>query len=162
TAPAGTCTSGPAIACHSGCSPAGISPLRWSASRRAPSTSSPRASEARRGPAARRTAFRSSSAWPRRRPTATGRGRSTHARGARGAGAAAGATFSELAGAGYRRDKAFVARLCVRAVDRLFEGGGARAIVEPDPLQRVHRDAHGASHHLALSWDVTAEAYGRE
>jgi 3-hydroxy-9,10-secoandrosta-1,3,5(10)-triene-9,17-dione monooxygenase len=76
--------------------------------------------------------------------------------------AAAGATFTELDRARYRRDKAFVARLCVQAVDRLFEGGGARAIVEADPLQRFHRDAHGASHHAALGWDVAAEAYGRE
>jgi 3-hydroxy-9,10-secoandrosta-1,3,5(10)-triene-9,17-dione monooxygenase len=76
--------------------------------------------------------------------------------------AAAGETFSELDRARYRRDKAFVARLCVQAVDRLFEGGGARAIVEADPLQRFHRDAHGASHHAALGWDVAAEAYGRE
>jgi alkylation response protein AidB-like acyl-CoA dehydrogenase len=76
--------------------------------------------------------------------------------------AAAGATFTELDRARYRRDKAFVARLCVQAVDRLFEGGGARAIVETDSLQRFHRDAHGASHHAALGWDVAAEAYGRE
>jgi 3-hydroxy-9,10-secoandrosta-1,3,5(10)-triene-9,17-dione monooxygenase len=76
--------------------------------------------------------------------------------------AAAGETFTELDRARYRRDKAFVARLCVQAVDRLFEGGGARAVVEPDPLQRFHRDAHGASHHAALGWDVAAEAYGRE
>jgi len=76
--------------------------------------------------------------------------------------AAAGETFTELDRARYRRDKAFVARLCVQAVDRLFEGGGARAIVETDPLQRFHRDAHGASHHAALGWDVAAEAYGRE
>jgi 3-hydroxy-9,10-secoandrosta-1,3,5(10)-triene-9,17-dione monooxygenase len=76
--------------------------------------------------------------------------------------AAAGETFTELDRARYRRDKAFVARLCVQAVDRLFEGAGARAIVETDPLQRFHRDAHGASHHAALGWDVAAEAYGRE
>ena len=76
--------------------------------------------------------------------------------------AGAGEVFTELDRARYRRDKAFVARLCVQAVDRLFEGGGAHAIVEADPLQRFHRDAHGASHHAALGWDVAAEAYGRE
>jgi alkylation response protein AidB-like acyl-CoA dehydrogenase len=54
------------------------------------------------------------------------------------------------------------ARLCVQAVDRLFEAGGARAIVESDPLQRFHRDAHGASHHAALAWDAAAESFGRE
>jgi 3-hydroxy-9,10-secoandrosta-1,3,5(10)-triene-9,17-dione monooxygenase len=54
-----------------------------------------------------------------------------------------------------------VSRLCVQAVNRLFEAGGARAIVDSEPLQRFHRDAHAASHHAALSWDVAAEAFGR-
>jgi 3-hydroxy-9,10-secoandrosta-1,3,5(10)-triene-9,17-dione monooxygenase len=75
--------------------------------------------------------------------------------------AAAGETFSDLDRARYRRDKALVARLCVQAVNRLFEAGGARAIVETEPLQRFHRDAHAASHHAALAWDAAAEAYGR-
>jgi 3-hydroxy-9,10-secoandrosta-1,3,5(10)-triene-9,17-dione monooxygenase len=76
--------------------------------------------------------------------------------------AAAGDTFTELDRARYRRDKAFVTRLCVQAVNRLFEAGGARAIVDGEPLQRFHRDAHGASHHAALAWDVAAEAFGRQ
>jgi 3-hydroxy-9,10-secoandrosta-1,3,5(10)-triene-9,17-dione monooxygenase len=75
--------------------------------------------------------------------------------------AAAGDAFTELDRARYRRDKAFVSRLCVQAVNRLFEAGGARAIVDGEPLQRFHRDAHGASHHAALAWDVAAEAFGR-
>jgi 3-hydroxy-9,10-secoandrosta-1,3,5(10)-triene-9,17-dione monooxygenase len=61
----------------------------------------------------------------------------------------------------YRRDKAFVARLCVRAVNRLFEGSGARAVMDSEPIQRFHRDAHAASHHAALAWDVWAEQFGR-
>jgi 3-hydroxy-9,10-secoandrosta-1,3,5(10)-triene-9,17-dione monooxygenase len=76
--------------------------------------------------------------------------------------AAAGERFTDLDRARYRRDKAFVTRLCVQAVNRLFEGGGARAIVDSEPLQRFHRDAHGASHHAALGWDAAAEAYGRQ
>jgi 3-hydroxy-9,10-secoandrosta-1,3,5(10)-triene-9,17-dione monooxygenase len=75
--------------------------------------------------------------------------------------AAAGERFGELDRARTRRDKAFVARLCVQAVNRLFEGAGARAIAESEPLQRFHRDAHAASHHAALAWDGAAEAYGR-
>ena len=76
--------------------------------------------------------------------------------------AAVGEAFTERDRARYRRDKAFVARLCVQAVNTLFEGAGARAIVDSEPLQRFHRDAHAASHHAALAWDVAAEAYGRE
>jgi len=75
--------------------------------------------------------------------------------------AAAGEVFTERDRARYRRDKAFVTRLCVQAANRLFEGAGARAIVDGEPLQRFHRDAHAASHHAALGWDPAAEAYGR-
>jgi 3-hydroxy-9,10-secoandrosta-1,3,5(10)-triene-9,17-dione monooxygenase len=76
--------------------------------------------------------------------------------------AARGEGFSELDRVRYRRDKAFIARLCVRAVDRLFEGSGARAVLDSEPIQRCHRDAHGASHHAALSWDLVAEQFGRQ
>jgi 3-hydroxy-9,10-secoandrosta-1,3,5(10)-triene-9,17-dione monooxygenase len=62
----------------------------------------------------------------------------------------------------YRRDKAFVSKLCVQAVNRLFEASGARAVLESEPIQRFHRDVHGASHHAALSWDVWAEQFGRQ
>jgi 3-hydroxy-9,10-secoandrosta-1,3,5(10)-triene-9,17-dione monooxygenase len=71
-------------------------------------------------------------------------------------------TFSDLDRARYRRDKAFVARLCVQAVNRLFEAGGAGAVLDSDALQRLHRDAHAASHHAALVWDLHAENFGRQ
>jgi 3-hydroxy-9,10-secoandrosta-1,3,5(10)-triene-9,17-dione monooxygenase len=76
--------------------------------------------------------------------------------------AARGRAFTELDRVRYRRDKAFVAKLCLRAVNRLFEAGGARAVMDSEPLQRFHRDAHAAAHHQALSWDLPAEQYGRE
>jgi 3-hydroxy-9,10-secoandrosta-1,3,5(10)-triene-9,17-dione monooxygenase len=75
--------------------------------------------------------------------------------------AAAGERFSEADRARYRRDKAFLSRLCVQAVNRLFEAGGARAIVDAEPLQRFHRDAHAVSHHANLAWDAAAEGFGR-
>jgi 3-hydroxy-9,10-secoandrosta-1,3,5(10)-triene-9,17-dione monooxygenase len=76
--------------------------------------------------------------------------------------AARGETPSEADRARYRRDKAFVARLCVRAVNRLFEASGARAVMDSEPIQRFHRDAHAASHHAALTWDGWAEQFGRQ
>jgi 3-hydroxy-9,10-secoandrosta-1,3,5(10)-triene-9,17-dione monooxygenase len=75
--------------------------------------------------------------------------------------AARGAKFTELDRVRYRRDKAFVARLCVKAVNRLFEASGAHAVLESEPLQRFHRDAHAVSHHAALGWDAVAEQFGR-
>jgi 3-hydroxy-9,10-secoandrosta-1,3,5(10)-triene-9,17-dione monooxygenase len=76
--------------------------------------------------------------------------------------ATVGFEFTELDRLRYRRDKAFVSRLCVQAVNRLFEAGGATAIADSHALQRCHRDAHAASHHSALAWDVAAEPYGRQ
>jgi len=76
--------------------------------------------------------------------------------------ASRGEAFTEMDRARYRRDKAFVTRLCVRAVDRLFEGSGASAVMDVEPIQRRHRDVHGASHHAALSWDLVAEQFGRQ
>ena len=61
----------------------------------------------------------------------------------------------------YRRDHAYVTRLCVRAIDRLFEASGGHALYDSSPMQRFHRDAHAASHHVGLSWDALAEQYGR-
>jgi 3-hydroxy-9,10-secoandrosta-1,3,5(10)-triene-9,17-dione monooxygenase len=75
--------------------------------------------------------------------------------------AACGAAFTELDRLRYRRDKAFVAKLCVQAVNRLFEAAGARAIMDSEPLQRFHRDVHAAAHHQALSWDLPASLFGR-
>ena len=75
--------------------------------------------------------------------------------------AAAGRPFTEFDRVRYRRDKGFLTRLCVQAVNRLFEAAGARAMMDAEPLQRFHRDAHGASHHTALAWDAAAEAFGR-
>ena len=56
---------------------------------------------------------------------------------------------------------AYVATLCVRAVDRLFAASGGRALFDANPLQRFHRDLHAASHHATLSWDIVSEQYGR-
>lgn len=61
----------------------------------------------------------------------------------------------------YRRDQAYVSRLCVRAVDRLFEVSGGHALFDSSALQRYHRDIHAASHHVALHWAPVAEQYGR-
>jgi 3-hydroxy-9,10-secoandrosta-1,3,5(10)-triene-9,17-dione monooxygenase len=73
-----------------------------------------------------------------------------------------GAEFTPLERARYRRDKTFAARLCVQAVNRLFEASGGHAILESEAMQRMHRDAHAASHHQGLNWDGAAEDFGRQ
>ena len=61
----------------------------------------------------------------------------------------------------YRRDGAFAATLCTKAVDLLFTATGGTAIYESNPIQRAFRDAHAANAHYALTWEVNGAVYGR-
>ena len=74
----------------------------------------------------------------------------------------AGGSFPPPDRARYLRDACFTVSLCVQAVNRLYEASGARAIMSSDPIQRLYRDIHAASHHASLSWDAAAEQFGRE
>lgn len=69
--------------------------------------------------------------------------------------------FSPLERARSVRDACFTAQLCLRAVNRLYDVSGARAISEDEPIQRQHRDVNTACHHAALNWDTAAEQFGR-
>ena len=68
---------------------------------------------------------------------------------------------SELEQAAVRRRFAYVARLCVQAVNRLFDASGGHGLFDSQPIQRFHRDVHAGSHQAALYWDTIAESYGR-
>jgi 3-hydroxy-9,10-secoandrosta-1,3,5(10)-triene-9,17-dione monooxygenase len=60
-----------------------------------------------------------------------------------------------------RRDGAYAARLCTRAVDLLFEASGGDALYDQRTIQRAFRDVHAANSHNALTWDVAASLYGK-
>jgi 3-hydroxy-9,10-secoandrosta-1,3,5(10)-triene-9,17-dione monooxygenase len=60
-----------------------------------------------------------------------------------------------------RRDIAYVAAQCTRALDRLFSAAGARSIYLDGEAQRLLRDIHAAGQHMALNWDVWGTSYGR-
>jgi 3-hydroxy-9,10-secoandrosta-1,3,5(10)-triene-9,17-dione monooxygenase len=61
----------------------------------------------------------------------------------------------------YRRDGAFAATLCTKAVDLLFAATGGAAIYERNPIQRAFRDVHAANAHYTLNWDINGAIYGR-
>jgi 3-hydroxy-9,10-secoandrosta-1,3,5(10)-triene-9,17-dione monooxygenase len=61
----------------------------------------------------------------------------------------------------YRRDGAFAAMLCTKAVDLLFTTTGGGAIYARNPLQRAFRDVHAANAHYVLNWDINGAMYGR-
>jgi len=60
----------------------------------------------------------------------------------------------------YRRDNAYVTRLCVQAVDRVYPIMGGRGIAADNAVNRAWRDVHAVAHHIALTWDVQAAAAG--
>jgi 3-hydroxy-9,10-secoandrosta-1,3,5(10)-triene-9,17-dione monooxygenase len=60
-----------------------------------------------------------------------------------------------------RRDGAYAALLCTRAVDRLFEAGGGEFLYDVRVMQRAFRDVHAAQSHYALAWDVASTAAGK-
>jgi 3-hydroxy-9,10-secoandrosta-1,3,5(10)-triene-9,17-dione monooxygenase len=60
-----------------------------------------------------------------------------------------------------RRDGAYAARLCTRAVDLLFEAGGGEYLYEEKTMQRAFRDIHAAQSHYVLAWDVAASKAGK-
>jgi 3-hydroxy-9,10-secoandrosta-1,3,5(10)-triene-9,17-dione monooxygenase len=61
----------------------------------------------------------------------------------------------------YRRDGAFAAGLCTKAVDVLFAATGGGAIYARNPLQRAFRNVHAANAHYVLNWDINGAMYGR-
>ncbi len=61
----------------------------------------------------------------------------------------------------YRRDGAYAATLCTKAVDVLFTATGGGAVYARNPLQRAFRDVHAANAHYVLNWDINGAMYGR-
>jgi 3-hydroxy-9,10-secoandrosta-1,3,5(10)-triene-9,17-dione monooxygenase len=69
--------------------------------------------------------------------------------------------FSELDRVRCRRDTAYCAQLCRRAVNSLFQASGGTAIFETSDLQRLWRDANATAAHHGLNWDLKAPDVGR-
>jgi 3-hydroxy-9,10-secoandrosta-1,3,5(10)-triene-9,17-dione monooxygenase len=60
----------------------------------------------------------------------------------------------------WRRNGAYAATMCMRAVQRLHPLAGAGAISEDHAFQRSLRDIHAVCAHIALTWDIQATNYG--
>ncbi len=69
--------------------------------------------------------------------------------------------FTTLERARLRRDKAFIAQLCLSSVNRLFELSGGHAIFNSEPLQRFHRDIQAAVRRDGFIMDIGGLQYGR-
>jgi 3-hydroxy-9,10-secoandrosta-1,3,5(10)-triene-9,17-dione monooxygenase len=61
----------------------------------------------------------------------------------------------------YRRDLAYAALSCMRAVDVIHQASGAHGLFEEFPIQRAFRDVHAINAHAALRWDSNGLQSGR-
>jgi alkylation response protein AidB-like acyl-CoA dehydrogenase len=60
-----------------------------------------------------------------------------------------------------RMDTALAAKYAREAVELLVQAHGTSSLADHNPLQRMWRDVHVASHHAITEWQVNLEVYGR-
>ena len=60
----------------------------------------------------------------------------------------------------YRRDNAFAAMACCRAIERVQPILGGRGLAAGDPVNRAWRDANAVARHIALIWDIAGAIQG--
>lgn len=60
-----------------------------------------------------------------------------------------------------RMDTALAAKYAREAVELLVQAHGTSSLGDHNPLQRMWRDVHVASHHAITEWQVNLEVYGR-
>ncbi len=64
--------------------------------------------------------------------------------------------------ASWRTNQAYAVKMCIQAVDRLFEAAGGGAWMESNEMQRLFRDVHMTGAHAYTDYDVCAQILGRE
>jgi 3-hydroxy-9,10-secoandrosta-1,3,5(10)-triene-9,17-dione monooxygenase len=74
---------------------------------------------------------------------------------------AAGAEISLDARVRWRRNDAFVGKLCLEAVEQLYPLAGGRGIGMDSDFQRCWRDLHAATSQITMAWDICATNYGK-
>ncbi|MDD2050097.1 p-hydroxyphenylacetate 3-hydroxylase oxygenase component [Pseudomonas putida] len=62
----------------------------------------------------------------------------------------------------WRTNQGYAVKMCVQAVDRLFEAAGGTAWMESNELQRLWRDSHMTAAHAYTDYDVCTQILGRE
>ncbi|AYF87842.1 flavin-dependent monooxygenase [Pseudomonas sp. DY-1] len=62
----------------------------------------------------------------------------------------------------WRTNQAYAVKMCIQAVDRLFEAAGGTSWFENNEMQRLFRDSHMTGAHAYTDYDVCAQILGRE
>ena len=61
----------------------------------------------------------------------------------------------------FARDRAFIARLCLTAVERLAKQMGATGLHDSNPVQRHYRDLFAMTQQIGVNWDRNVLPYAR-
>jgi 3-hydroxy-9,10-secoandrosta-1,3,5(10)-triene-9,17-dione monooxygenase len=77
------------------------------------------------------------------------------------AAAAAGRNPTVVERARVRMDTSLAAKYCRDAVELLVQAHGTSSLADSNPMQRLWRDVHTASHHAITEWQVNLEVYGK-
>lgn len=62
----------------------------------------------------------------------------------------------------WRTNQGYAVRMCIQAIDRLFEAAGGGAWFDGNEMQRLFRDGHMTGAHAYTDYDVCAQILGRE
>lgn len=62
----------------------------------------------------------------------------------------------------WRTNQAYAVKMCIQAVDRLFEAAGGTSWFESNEMQRLFRDSHMTGAHAYTDYDICAQILGRE
>ncbi|BCL73465.1 acyl-CoA dehydrogenase [Vibrio nigripulchritudo] len=62
----------------------------------------------------------------------------------------------------WRTNQAYAVKMCIEAVDRLFEAMGGNSWFEDNEAQRLFRDSHMTGAHAYTDYDVCKQIFGRE
>ncbi len=62
----------------------------------------------------------------------------------------------------WRTNQAYAVKMCIQAVDRLFEAAGGTSWFESSEMQRLFRDSHMTGAHAYTDYDVCTQILGRE
>lgn len=61
----------------------------------------------------------------------------------------------------YRRGHSYSLKLCIQAIDSLFEAVGGAGLSLDNGVQRAWRDVHAIAHHITVNWNVVSTMYGQ-
>ena len=61
----------------------------------------------------------------------------------------------------FRRGHAYAVRLCVNAINDLFDVVGGTGIHMSSGIQRAWRDINAVGHHVSVNWNAVSTMYGQ-